>query len=269
MRGIINYSMEVVTLSQSSKSGPEQAQALAEYVEEVINLSAEQKEVPLKVSKKSINEILNDIRAQEDLLAALRAAQPIIDEVGRVAADFIDEYKDTFYAALDAVTATIDEEYRPLLLYQKTIRAQQDFVVNAYEALYEYAYADEKRKQEILQLFIEAKPTTATFDNVTLEDGLTPQELWKVEEVLLKRMERIFFQRASTEPELEIYIKKRDELDGVCAQGDAAIVKARAAIFVWVRVHRRMFKGIVHPADINLWEVTKKVVNSAPLPFPF
>jgi len=136
MRGIINYSMEVVTLSQSSKSGPEQAQALAEYVEEVINLSAEQKEVPLKVSKKSINEILNDIRAQEDLLAALRAAQPIIDEVGRVAADFIDEYKDTFYAALDAVTATIDEEYRPLLLYQKTIRAQQDFVVNAYEALY-------------------------------------------------------------------------------------------------------------------------------------
>jgi len=50
MRGIINYSMEVVTLSQSSKSGPEQAQALAEYVEEVIDLSADQKEIPLKVS---------------------------------------------------------------------------------------------------------------------------------------------------------------------------------------------------------------------------
>jgi hypothetical protein len=268
MRAIINYSMQVVTLSQSSKSGPEQAQALADYVDEVLDLSDDQKEVPLTVSSKTVREIIDQIAAQEDLLGGLRAAQPLIDEVGRVAGEFLDRYKSAFVDAVDAVGAAIDEDYGPVLQYQKTIRLQQDITVDAYERLVEYAVTeDEARKEELLQGFIKEASNTAAFDKVKIEDGLTIQEIWKVEEVYLERMARISEQRASIAPEIEVYRKAREELETVADRADATIIKARSAVFVWVRVHRRMSQGIVHPADINLWEVTRKVVDAAPLPF--
>jgi hypothetical protein len=148
----------VVTLSQSSKSGPEQAQALA--------------------------------------------AQPLIDEVGRVTGDFLDLYKLNFEEAVEAVGEAVDEEYGPVLLYQKTIRLQQDLVVYDYKRLVEYSVTEDKeRKEALLREFIELAPNTAAFDNVRLEDGLTIQEAWKVEEVLLERMARISQQRASIAPE--------------------------------------------------------------------
>ena len=267
MKGIINYSMQVVTLSQSNKPGSEQAQALAQYLDDVMDISTSQREVPLTVSEKSVNDIIQDIEAQEDLLGALRAAQPLIDETGRVAGEFIDMYKNQFYVALDAMHAAVDREYEPVLTYQRTIRRQQDFMSELYNAIVEYSDPESTQHDELLEYFMEIAPTTIAFDQVTLEDGLTIQELWKIEDVLLERFARISQQRASTAPELEVYRNTKAELDEVLVRGDATIVKARAAVFVWVRVHRRMSEGIVNPAEINLWEVTKKIIDEAPLPF--
>ena len=42
-----------------------------------------------------------------------------------------------------------------------------------------------------------------------------------------------------------------------------AIIKAQAAIFVWVRVHRKLAQGITDPAKINLMGLTKKAIDAA------
>jgi hypothetical protein len=260
MRGIVAYSIQVVTLSQASKTGPERAQELADFIEDLLGPVVEQTNVEMGMDEQKIDETLATMRKQETLLDALRIAQPLIDEVAYVAGVFFDKYKVQQRETIEAFDRAIDEEFAPVLHYEKFLRENQSYVLTSLELLYEYWKGDEAALETLNQSEMPA------LSKINMDDGLSSAELMQAEDILVDRMATITALRNNIKPQLTLYAQQKKELQDLNFEMDQTLQRTKAAITIWQRTHRAMAAGITYPADINLFEVTKKIVEVA-LPF--
>jgi hypothetical protein len=260
MRGIVAYSIQVVTLSQASKTGPEQAQGLADFIEELLKPVVEQRNVDLRYEEGKVAETVENIRQQETLLDALRVAQPLVDEVARVADAFLDQYLAQQVKTIDALDQAVDVEFAPILEYERFLRENQAYVLTNLELLYEYWKGDETALETLRQREVPA------LSKMNLADGMTRRELREAEDILIARMARITELRKNIEPQMTLYATQKRELQDLNFEMGQTLSRTRAAITIWQRTHRAMAAGLIYPADINLFEVTKKIVEVA-LPF--
>jgi len=257
MRGIVAYSIQVVTLSQASKTGPEQAQGLADFVEELLKPVVEQRNVELRYEESKVYETVENIRKQETLLDALRIAQPLVDEVSRVAEAFLNEYKVQQMKTVDALDRAIDEEFAPVLNYEIFLRESQTYVLTNLELLYEYWKGDETALDTLRQREV------PSLSKLNLTDGMDRRELIQAEDILIERMATITVLRKNIEPQLVLHARQKRELEDLNFEMNQTLERTRAAITIWQRTHRAMAAGLIYPADINLFEVTKKIVQVA------
>jgi hypothetical protein len=260
MRGIVAYSIQVVTLSQASKEGPERAQGLADFIEELVKPVVEQKSHELSFDEAKLNERLENIRKQETLLDALRVAQPLIDEVSRVAEAYFDEYKVQKDTTIDALSQAIDEEFEAVLNYELFLRESQAYVLTNLELLYEYWKGDEAALETIIQR------ETPALSKINMTDGLDNRELIQAEDILIERILVINTLRSNIKPRLDMYAMQKKELRDLDFEMNQILQRTKAAVMVWQRTHRAMAAGITYPADINLFDITKRIVQVA-IPF--
>ena len=267
---IVEYSLQVVTLSQSSKTGPEQAQAFADFLDELLDPVVEQKDVELHYVEGNLAEILDSIRQQETLIDALRVGQPIVDEAAYVAGAFLERFKDMQTAAAQSISDAIDEEFSAILTYSSILREQEELTLTVYELLARYALGEKALLDEIeYEKFL-------AFEGINVEDGLNTDELYKIEERLLERMDKISTLRKDIEPELERYRVKQRELDRITREMDKSIMDTRATIYIWNKTHLKMSEGLTKPAAISLFNITQQLMDSAiqeipqvPIDLPF
>lgn len=73
---IIAYSGRVISLARSNLDGPKRAKALADFVDMVRPLEKGNSELKFQYADEDIDRILEQIRQQPNLLAALQTAQP-------------------------------------------------------------------------------------------------------------------------------------------------------------------------------------------------
>ena len=274
MRGIVAYSLQVVTLSQSSKTGPERAEALADFIEELLDPVVEQKDVELHYQEVRFDEILSDIREQETLIDALRVGQPLVDEAAYVAGAFLDDFKDKQMLAAQSISDSIDAEFYAIISYENILREQEELTLELHERLTRYALGDESALEAVKEE-IKGRKSVA-FEGINIEDGLDTDELFKVEERILGRLNKIATLRSDIEPELAQYRIKQRELDKVIRQVDKSLMETRATVFIWNKTHLKMSEGLTHPATISLFTITEKLMDTAiqeipviPIDIPF
>jgi len=78
--GVIEYSIQLVTVGDSRKPDHEKAVALAGYLEEVLPAVVNGEDTTLDLTRVRVDTILTDIRAQERFLDALSAVRSRIEE---------------------------------------------------------------------------------------------------------------------------------------------------------------------------------------------
>ena len=274
MRAIVGYSLQVVTLSQSSKTGPERAEALADFIEELLDPVVKQRGVKLHYQEVRLDEILSNIREQETLIDALRVGQPLVDEAAYVAGAFLDRFKDKQTQAAQSISESIDEEFYAVISYANILQEQEELTLEMHELLARYALGD-KTALEVVKEEIKGRKTVA-FEGINIEDGLDTDELFKVEERILGRLNKISTLRSDIEPELAQYRIKQRELDKVIRQVDKSLMETRATVFIWNKTHLKMSEGLTHPATISLFQITEKLMDTAiqeipeiPIDIPF
>ena len=260
MRGIVAYSIQVVTLSQASKEGPERAQGLADFIEELLKPVVEQKRQELSFDEAKLNEMLENIRKQETLLDALRAAQPLIDEVSSVAEVYFEEYAVQKDTTIEALYQAVDEEFEAVLNYEVFLRETQAYVLTNLELLYEYYKGDDTALETLRQR------ETPALSKINMDDGLDNRELIQAEDILIERILVINTLRSNIKPRLDMHAMQKKELRDLDFEMNQILQRTKAAVMVWQRTHRAMAAGITYPADINLFDVTKRIVQVA-LPF--
>jgi hypothetical protein len=108
VRGVITYSIQLVTVGDSNKPEREKAKALAEYLEGVLPVVLEGPGPTLNLTPTRVDTILANIRAQKKYLDAIGAAQPVVDEVAIASGEIFDNLKAAMDAAILAVRNRIE-----------------------------------------------------------------------------------------------------------------------------------------------------------------
>ena len=101
------------------------------------------------------------------------------------------------------------------------------------------------------------------FEGVNVDDGLDVEELYILEERIIKRMEKISTLRNDIEPEMEKYRIKQRELDKVNREIDKSLMETRATVYLWNKTHLKMSEGLSEPATVSLLNITEKLMDTA------
>ena len=261
IRGTISYALEVVALADSRKSGPERALALANKVDELLRPVVKPPRPPLNISEAQLDTILADVRSRKDLLDGLSAAQPIINEVARLAGEIFEDTKRALDAAAAATQRRISDNIAPVLANDAKLRELQLRATGSIDLLVRYRNGDAAALDTLMVWLPSLK------EKVSTKDGLSPAELTAIEDRLVFGLRTISEVRTQLAPDIELYRKQQAELEEMVASFNTALRQARVAVIAWSRAHQRLASGITDPADIDIFGIAKKAAgNYLPLP---
>lgn len=254
---LLAYSARVITLAQSDMTGPERANALADYINELRPLEKTPMNVKFTLTPEKSEEILNDVRKQENLLKAINVAQPLADEVGRFMRAYVDELDDVQEHVAELLQQRIKAEHKDVLDYLITLKYRQADTLNQLQELHQYRSGDVNAFDKVISgdpelTAIKKKDTAVTY-----------QDLKRIEETLTDRLALLNSQFKHLSVELEYYYKQKNELNELNESSDKTLRKAKLAILVWSRVHRMMAAGVTDPATVDVFGMMKKAVDSA------
>jgi hypothetical protein len=260
LKGVVAYSVELTTLGNSTLNGPERARALADFLDPLARpvLEADRRKVArLGITPAKMDSILSDIRVQKDLLGALTAAQPIIDEVARVSDNIFDETAKSLDKTTVALVARLDEINGNALYFEKLINEAQ------YSILKRFVYLDEYRNNNDLSaadsLFVE---DPQLLDLVKDPKDLTLTDIDKIENRLLFKMGAVDDFSKQIRPDIDRYHDQQIELAALYVKASKQLKRARTTMIVWSRAHRNLAQGITDPARIDLFDITKKAIKT-------
>ena len=262
LRGIVAYAVEVVTISESNMNEREQAQALARYVNSLGRPIVEARAHDLHFTPQAFDSIVIRIGEQKKYLQALNAAQPIVDEVARVAADTLEALKGSLEQAREEVSNRIHTEHIGMLAYRDYLRDTQT-----------------RTLRSMMLLTLARRGSTAAIDSMLSEDPAlrdflkdpdhpTRADFKPLEDRMMARLVMFKSIREQLVPEMDQEDREMRELDDLVLEGRTSIVKAAGAVDVWRRSHQTMAAGITDPAAIDLFGIAKQAAKKvSPLPY--
>jgi hypothetical protein len=257
LRGILAYSIEVVTLSQLEAPGPDKAVALAKYLEYLKEPSVQDITFDVHITAEDFDRILANIRTQKTLIDGVNAAQPVADEVARIIGEHISRVEVLQVRLDEAITASIEAEYGPQLKFMKTIKGQHAMTLQSLDLLLAYANGNQEALAELRE-----------FDAPLLRDiperrNPTEDELMMLVDRLLDRLDKIERVRQSLRAGLEDYEAETEELMRLLLAHRTAVRKARATALAWAQAHRKLASGVVDPAKIDIFGMARQAVSGA------
>jgi len=261
LRGIVAYSVQLVTISQSDMSDNKKARALADYIAGLATPIYEDPSLGFKISRDEFISITENIKNQDDYFKAMNAAQPIVDEVARLAEEVLEDLKDAQEAARFEVAGRIEEYHAPVLKYRESYKEWQGRTIQTASFLTRWGLGEKSVEDSIL-IF---DPSLKEF----LQPGqpLTYEIANKIGQLVISKLEAGKVIQSHLFPEMEQYQKEMRELDDLIAIADRGIKQSKAAIVIWRRAHQTMAAGITEPAAIDLFGIAKAAVQKiAPIP---
>ncbi len=254
--GVMAYSIEVVTISESTISRAEQAEELANFLDNLLRPVLEQPRPRLHMTVSKFDTILTNVRSQKEFLPALNAAQPIIDEISRSTLEYLETIRDARDEAVDEVTMKIEEEHGGIKKYVSELKKGQIEILDQIGFLMAYRRGNKAAMDSLLA------QAPSLREVVESPSHITDKDLKAIEDRLIYILSTIGAAKKQLEPDLENYRNQKREIDEILNISDTAITKSKVAIIVWARAHRKLSSGVIDPARINLFDLSKKAMKT-------
>jgi len=255
MRGIIGYSIQVVTLGESELSGPDRCLALADYLDGLLRPVLKRPAPDLIMTVADLDTIIADIKTREDILGGLKGAQPVIDEIARVSGELFDETAIAMERTRSAIQTRVDDDFRHIREADRQLREHQLRAVTDVSLF------------PLIRMGDQAAADTLAAHQPSLREILAPGRpldeptLKEAEQRLLFLMQTISELRRQLEPDLLTYRETRKELGIMYNVHTAALRQGRVAIIAWARAHDRLASGVTDPAEINVLGIARKAAG--------
>jgi hypothetical protein len=237
-KGIVNYSVDVVSLSETKKTQEQQAAAFADYLHTFerpilthLNLTVEE-----------YTQLLERIREQESLLGALRAAQPVISAAARYGETNISEIEKATFALVLAIESKIDAHYAEILAYYQTLEDQKKSILHRLNLIQAYHSGDTRALKKLRAGFVIGSNEVIPANKIISDD---PADL---ETRLMDRLNRIQKIGEQIAIDVEDYRESHRELDQLYERSLQDLSKARKTFMVWSKAHYKMSLGLTDPA---------------------
>jgi len=261
LRGIVAYSVQIVTISQSDMSDKKKAASLSEYMAGLTSPVFEDPELGFNIGQEEFSKIVENIRNQDNYFAAMNAAQPVVDEVARVAEEVLIDLRYAQNGARLEVARKIEADHATVLKFKDELKEGQERTLQSTVYLSRWRAGEENMDDSLLTY----DPALREF----LKPGqkMTFEVAGKISNLLRSRLEGGKLIQEHMFPELEQYQKEMQELDELIAVADRGIRQSKGAISVWRRSHQTMAAGITEPAAMDLFGIAQAAVRKvAPIP---
>ncbi len=257
VKGIVAYSFQVVTVAESGLPDTLKAAEMAKFLDGLRDRVEEHPSARFSLSEASIDTIIVNVRHADDLVGALRGAQPLADDAGHAAMAIIDELQEALDAAQNEMMDAINTRHGAMLTYSDSFKRQQGVVLGGLTAIDDYWKNRDRATlaalRDSLPYFFEGMPPTSQ---------MTTGNVVEVEERLYGRLEKMDRLRQSMAWDVEMYYKQVTEIDTVAETSLKALRISRLAIHMWTKTHRKLSAGITTPAMFDMFEITKSLVGS-------
>lgn len=253
--GIIDYSIELVLITQANSTDAARINAYANYFE---NISRENKRLYVQVSlpESIYQQTLEKIKKQTKFRDALIAAQPILSGTGWYMNKLLNEIKVGTDSIAFKMEERIDERYEEVIQYQKALEKEKYNVLRALSYVY-LTYAGDKDAYQSLRKSNVVRDKKILPKNVPDEAGLR-----KIAEHLRTRLDGLKSIGEDIQPDWETYRSTHSELDQLHARMMKNIQLMRMLTMVWLHAHQQMATGKTEPAEWFSWkDVTKSAID--------
>ena len=249
IRGIIAYSIEIVTVSESNKSGKEKAEALANYLESLRQPISESPVQEFHFTVEQLDTIVMNVRSQKNFLDALGAAQPLIDEVARANGELTEESKTQLDFAYQEINKDWNQEYSGAIWATNIIKKHQ---LNILTALYHGSQYVRGNQSSLDSFYVYDPLSTKIYSE---GHQLDAEDILEVEKRLYYNLGVIQDMKGLFQQDMIDYEEGLLELDEVKRAYNDALRKARMAILMWSRAHLQLSRGVTEPAEIDIMQL--------------
>jgi hypothetical protein len=257
VRGVIDYTIRLVTIGDSHRPESEKSSALADYLEDLLPAAIEETDLTLSLTRAQVDTVVANVRAQTTLLDALGAAQPVVDEVSITSRGIFDDTKTAMDAAVTALRQRIEDRFRDVRTADEKLERQQLVAVFGLDYLPQIRRGVPGALDSLLAL----EPSLPAL--VATRDGLDVTEIQLIEDRMLTILARTRDVRDQLEPDIKLYYEHQRELDELENLWHAEIRKARVAVLAWARAHKLMAQGVTDPAKINVLGIARSAAGRA------
>lgn len=263
IRSVISYSIQIVTLGESKIPEAQKAAGLADYLEGIKKPVLKSPEPELNITPEQLDEIIRNVRQQKNLLDAIGAAQPIINEVADEMGDLADEAKIYMDSAYNEIAGEWRNKYGATLWADNEVKEGQ---LRAIKALYHLKQFRTGVTNSIDSVYI-ADPQLK--EVVRPGKKVTASDIFELEKRLTYKLTTLSDMRKQFEPDILFFYQGLDELDQVRAAYNKALRDARNAVILWSRAHNQLSQGVTDPAQIDILGLMMNTAKKAsPIPIP-
>jgi len=262
LRGVMAYSIKLVSLSSSTLTSEEKVKAFTDYIDKLDKPALQYHISQGNVTQQDFIDILANIRQQEDLLDAMRAAQPMIQFVLQHVDFLTDEIKRQETKAASEIDHAIDNDYASEIAYVTMLVARRKLTLEVLVLVDEQYKGKSNALNELNGLDVLSRLGMKT-------KHVTTSNIKQVEQDLVAELESMQHQLDLLEKDHDYYMKVHKELDEQVKFHDQEVRKTKGIIQLWSNAHFKMANGITDPADWfditdpggEFFELLKSAVN--------
>ena len=243
---LVTYSIQIVTISEQDISENKKANLIADVVVALIELIRED-EVVVNPNRddETINEIIAQVRQQEEYLQALRMLMPLINEFSAHAGRVLNELDKEKQKAALLVDAAIDKKYANAIALYDEMRAAKDDMfltlvnLSRYSVTRDPVYLDKMKSYGMFSVL-------AATEN---KKSLNTSELAQLHQAITAELSLVNENYKQLMPDVQEYQHHHKELLELIESKEDAIREARLTFLVWARAYQRMASGKEDPAE--------------------
>ena len=199
------------------------------------------KKIKLEVDR--YDEIKQEVGNAEELLEALRAAQPIINAIGRYMYQLMDRADVKVDELVNKLDAKIDEEFAEVIHYQESLETEKYNILRSLALLYK-SYKGDMEAYALLD-----KTESIHRKDLIADPPPSDDDLAGIAKYLQNRLSALHVVENEIKSDWETYRTTHRELDSLHEKAKHNIQKVRVLMLVWLRAHQKMASGVVAPAE--------------------
>jgi len=238
---VIQYSVDLVRVTELYDSDEEQVAAYAQSIDESLRGPVTDY---LGVAEQDWDAVLADVRAQDDLLGALRAVQPVVTRAGDYFEELVAEMEATvIFEVRTEFDRRIQAEFSDLLEFAERHYRYRNELLDAAVHLDDYERGD---KEAIARL--RAKDYIVDLSTLP-SDSPTQAQVRETGRVLLEELQMTSEVGRNLEVDIDDYMATRAELDRKETEVLADMSLARIQFVTWSRAHQALAAGVKDPGS--------------------
>lgn len=247
LKGIVAYSLQVVTISEQDISVEKKNKALVDILLRLGKFLSEDSIIPYvnAENRKSKADIIKKIKISETYLQALQQSQILVNSFNAHAGKVLDELKEEKKLVSIKITAAIEKKYRTSIDFIKLLRKarQKHYSVLLLATLYDQT-KDKKYLAQINKLNLH--PVDLIIKG---RKKISRNDLLKIHKVVTERLLVLGKNREQVMPDVKLYYKSTLELKKIIKSKSDALKDARLTFILWSKAHTNMSAGKSNPAE--------------------